>query len=81
MYKRQLYYQTDGLAMGAPTSAIISEIFLQKLDEKIINIIKLNDPLGCYFRNADDTLYISQNNGININKVFNSCLLYTSRCV
>ena len=35
--------------MGAPTSPILSEILLQKLDNKIHNIIKNLDPLGiCY---------------------------------
>ena len=33
----KLYHQKDGLSMGAPTSAIISEIMLQKLDEEINN--------------------------------------------
>ena len=54
--------------MRPPISAIIglSEVFLEKLDEEIINIIKSNEMLGCYFRYIDGTLYISQNNGINI---------------
>ena len=67
-----IYQQTDGLAMGAPTSAIISEIFLQELDEQIINTIKTNDTNGKYYRYVDDTIYISQNNGKNIEKIKNT---------
>jgi len=68
-YNNKIYQQTDGLAMGAPTSAIISETFLQEIDKSIINIIKENDPHGIYYRYVDDAIYISQNNGININKI------------
>lgn len=55
--------------MGAPTSSIISEIYLQEIDKIIINIIKENDPLGTYCRYVDDALYVSQNNGKNINNI------------
>ncbi len=68
-YNNKIYQQTDGLAMGAPTSAIISETFLQEIDKSIINIIKENDPHGIYYRYVDDAIYISQNSGININKI------------
>lgn len=68
-YNNNIYQQNDGLAMGAPTSAIISEIFLQDLDKKIVDIIKENDPFGSYYRYVDDTLYISQNKGQNIHKI------------
>lgn len=69
-YNNNIYQQNQGLAMGAPTSSIISEIFLHELDKQIYNIIKNNDPSGKYFRYVDDTLYISQNNGKNIHKIF-----------
>ena len=52
-YNNKLYHHSEGFAMGAPTNAIISEIFLQKLEE----IIKFNGPSGCYFRFGDDTIY------------------------
>jgi len=32
------YVQTEGLAMGAPTSAILSEIYMQFLDNNVITI-------------------------------------------
>ena len=57
--------------MGAPTSNIISEAFLQNIDNKIISIIHNYDKNGKYYRYVDDALYISQNNGISINKIMN----------
>jgi hypothetical protein len=33
----QQYYKQEGLAMGAPTSAMLSEIYLQHLDHNEIN--------------------------------------------
>jgi hypothetical protein len=68
-YNNKIYKQTDGLAMGAPTSSIISEIFLQEIDKTIINIIKKHDPQGQYYRYVDDAIYISQNNGYNIKEI------------
>lgn len=68
-YNNNIYKQTDGLAMGAPTSSIISEIYLQEIDQIIIKIIKKYDPTGTYYRYVDDTIYISQNKGTNIDKI------------
>ena len=57
--------------MGAPTSSIISEIFLQEVDETITKIIKKYDTSGTYYRYVDDAIYISQNNGINTQQIIN----------
>jgi hypothetical protein len=34
------YKQNEGLAMGAPTSAILAEMFIQHLEHKHINILQ-----------------------------------------
>ena len=50
--------QTEGLAMGAPTSTILSEIYLQFLENNIIyNILKIHNIKG-YFRYVDGILVI-----------------------
>jgi hypothetical protein len=33
-FNQQYYKQTDGLAMGVPTSAILSETYLQHMEHK-----------------------------------------------
>jgi hypothetical protein len=49
--------QVTGLAMGAPSSAILSEIYLQHLEHtKIIDI--LTQHIMGYFRYVDDILVI-----------------------
>ncbi len=70
-YNLEIYEQKDGLAMGAPTSNIISEAFLQNIDNKIISIIHNHDKNSKYYRYVDDALYISQNNGSSINEIMN----------
>jgi len=63
------YVQTEGLAMGAPTSAILSEIYLQFLENNVIyNILKTHNIIG-YFRYVDDILVIYNNVKSNIHEV------------
>ena len=52
------YTQHDGLAMGAPTSSILSEFFLQHLENSQIYDILLNYNIVGYFRYVDDLLII-----------------------
>jgi hypothetical protein len=52
------YVQTEGLAMGAPISAILSEIYMQFLENNAINnILKVHNING-YFRYVDDILIV-----------------------
>jgi retron-type reverse transcriptase len=48
--------QYEGLAMGAPTSAILAENFIQYLEHKIINKILNKHQIIYYFRYVDDIL-------------------------
>ena len=52
------YTQLDGLAMGAPTSSILSEFFLQHLENTQIYDILLNYNIVGYIRYVDDLLII-----------------------
>jgi hypothetical protein len=70
-FQNQCYIQKTGLAMGAPTSAILSEIYLQHVEHtKIINILTQNNILG-YFRYIDDILISYNCVYTDIYKVFN----------
>ena len=54
----QTYIQHDGLAIGAPTSSILSEFYLQHLENSKIYDILLNFNIVGYFRYVDDLLVI-----------------------
>ena len=59
-HNNSLYKMNDGLTMGSPISAILSEIFLQNLDDKIQLIIKKYDNNSTWLRYVDDALCIIQ---------------------
>jgi hypothetical protein len=70
-----IYQQTKGLAMGAPTSSIFSEVFIQYLEHtQRVNILaKHNDVM--YHRYVDDILIVYNNASSNIDDLltkFNS---------
>jgi len=50
--------QTDGLTMGASSSGIISEIFLQHFEHSHLHILAHKHKLVNYFRYVDDVLLI-----------------------
>jgi hypothetical protein len=57
-FQNRCYIQNKGLSMGAPISAILSEIYLQNLEcTKIIKILTDNNILS-YFRYVDDILIV-----------------------
>jgi hypothetical protein len=50
------YTQNEGLAMGAPTSAILAEVFIQHLEHNdIIDILQKHNIID-YYRYVDDIL-------------------------
>jgi hypothetical protein len=53
--------QTDGLAMGAPSSGITSEIFLQHFEHSYVPILDLKHKIVNYFCYIDDVLLIYDN--------------------
>ena len=71
-FQDKTYVQNNGLAMGAPTSSILSEIYLQSLENtKIFDILKEEKIIG-YFRYVDDILIIYNENIIDVNQVLKS---------
>jgi len=71
-FKGKTYLQKKGLAMGAPTSSIVSEIYLQHLENtKVFNILR-NSGIQGYFRYVDDILLIYNENRTNIEELLKS---------
>jgi hypothetical protein len=62
----QYYEQTEGLAMGAPISVIIAEIFIQYLEHKYIDPIFRTREIIAYYRYIDDILIIYDQHKTNI---------------
>jgi len=63
--------QEDGLAMGTPSSSIISELFLQYLEQTKLPHIAHKLKLLNYFRYVDDILIIFDSQHTDINKIAN----------
>jgi hypothetical protein len=61
-----IYQQMEGLAMGAPTSSIFSEVFVQYLEHTQIAGILTKYNFIAYHRYVDDILIIYNNDNTNI---------------
>ena len=59
-FNDQFYQQTDGAAMGSPTSAIVSEIYMQALE--MTAITTADHPSKIWERHADDVFSVIQRN-------------------
>jgi DNA-binding cell septation regulator SpoVG len=69
-----LYKQDNGLAMGAPSSAIVTEIFMQYLEHTItVDILKKYQIID-YYRYVDDILIIYSAQTTNINNTLISLI-------
>jgi ABC-type uncharacterized transport system YnjBCD substrate-binding protein len=65
-FNQQYYKQTEGLAMGAPTCAILVEVYIQYIEhKKLYQILKKHQIIG-YLRYVDDILIIYNQNKTNI---------------
>jgi hypothetical protein len=65
-YNDQYYKQQESLAMGAPTSAILSELYLQYLEHNEIYNILTKHSILIYSRYVDDILILYNNAYTNI---------------
>jgi hypothetical protein len=65
-FKNQFYKQNDGLAMGAPTSAILAETFVQYLEHTVIYQILKKHQIIDYYRYVHDILIIYNKQYTNI---------------
>lgn len=63
------YKQNDGLALGAPTSTILTETFVQHLEHTIIVDILKKYQIIKYHRYVDDTLIIHNTRTTDINNI------------
>jgi hypothetical protein len=60
------YLQHEGLAMGAPTSPILSEFYLQFQENTTMYSLLIDYNISGYFRYVDDILILYKENTINI---------------
>jgi hypothetical protein len=67
-FRDDIYTQTEGLAMGAPSSSLFSEIYLQYLEHTTIFDILLQQ-LTRYFKYVDDILLVYNTQTTNIHNV------------
>jgi hypothetical protein len=68
-FQDTIYTQTEGLAMGAPTSSILSEIFIQYLEHTALYEILLRHHIIGYYRYVDDLLLVFDARTTNIHDV------------
>jgi hypothetical protein len=66
-----VYTQTNSLAMGAPTSSVLSEIYLQYLEHTAIIDILLQHKITGYYRYVDDILLIYNTRHTDVHDVLN----------
>jgi hypothetical protein len=71
-FNQQYYKQTEGLAMGAPTPAILAEIYIQYMEHKQLYPILKKHQMVRYFRYVDVILIIHNQNKTNIDETQNS---------
>jgi hypothetical protein len=63
------HIQTEGLAMGAPSSSILSEVFIQHVEHTHIPYLSTKHKLINYFRFVDDILLIFDSNETDIHSI------------
>jgi hypothetical protein len=68
-FKGKTYIQPKGLAMGAPSSSILSEVYLQYLENTKIFDILTKPGIEGYFRYVDDILLVYNRSLIDIGDV------------
>ena len=67
-FNNTLFEQKEGMPMGSPTSAIISEIFLQNMENKHFHNIIRKHKVSLLARYVDDILVIYDSNYPQVNK-------------
>jgi hypothetical protein len=66
--EQKYYKQTDGLAMGAPTTAVFAEAYIKNMEHKQIYPILIKHQIIRYFRYGDIILIIYDRRKTNIEK-------------
>jgi len=70
-FKGNTYVQKKCLAMGAPTSSIFSEIYLQYMENNLIYDVLRETRVEGYFRYVDDIRIVYNENLTDINEIHN----------
>jgi hypothetical protein len=70
-FDQQYYKQTERLAMGAPTSAIPTETFIQHMEHKHIYPILKTQGITAFYRYVDDISIMYDQNKTNIAQTLN----------
>jgi hypothetical protein len=65
-FDQQYYEQTEGLAMGAPISAILAEIFIDYMEHEYMYPILRTREIVAYYRYVDGILIIHDQHKTNI---------------
>jgi hypothetical protein len=76
LYNNNTIIQNDGLAMGAPFSSILAEIFLQYIQNTHLTYLTQKQKLINYFQYVDDILLI-----IDPNHTYKQSLLILILCI
>jgi hypothetical protein len=71
-FQNQIFRHNEGLAVGAPSSSILSQVYLQYVEHTVIYNIRLRNQILGYFRYVDDILIVYDADLTNINEVLNS---------
>jgi hypothetical protein len=69
--KEKTLIQKEGLAMGAPSSGLIAEFFLQRLEHQHLAHLSTKHRVMNYFRYVDDILLIYDANHTDIQNILN----------
>jgi hypothetical protein len=67
-FRDKFYVQNEGLAVGASTSSILSEVYLQYMENTTIYDFLLKHKVG-YFRYVDDILLMYKEDNTNIHRM------------
>jgi len=70
-FQDKTYLQKNSLAMGAPTSSALSEIYLQFMENTKIFDILCRSKVEGYYRYVDDIIYDENRTNIEVQKSFN----------
>jgi hypothetical protein len=65
-FRDTIYVQNEGLAMGAPTSSILSEVYLQYMENTTIYDLLIKHKVEGYYRYVDDILVLYKEDNTNI---------------
>ena len=68
-FQDTIYIQNEGLAMGAPTSSILSEVYLEHMENTTIRELLKKNRIEGYFRYVDDILVVYNDDNTNIYNV------------